>query len=319
MVSVIVSSWSAAAGIAYVWWLQLLHGRWITLNFLTCWLLRLWTVNLSPKSEVVCAPLVGCLRLFIQPSQIPSTLAGCILSTRRTWRQWPTVRRSILQVWRRIRSSLKCGAFRDDMNNCSCLRGTPIHRVSWVLLLRVWRVLCNEFVRTYVRTVCGRDGFTGDAHINGTGCERYCRVVPPFACNTACVLLAIHSYKFWTVSSAILCHPSWRTSSSCLRDDGGGTPLVTVLTKTDHSILMIFKSDNCAGQGRCWSVSSCCSNQDWTLLAVCVCKLSSWKNYVNVRKQHLVHRMQLVTHNVHVDTGSNSTIHSNYRTSRIPR
>jgi len=33
-------------------------------------------------------------------------------------------------------------------------------------------VLYNEFVRTY-GTVYGRDGFTGDVHNDGTGCERY--------------------------------------------------------------------------------------------------------------------------------------------------
>ena len=37
-----------------------------------------------------------------------------------------------------------------------------------------------------------------------------------------------------------------------------------------------------------------------------------------VRKQHLDHRMQLVTY-VHVVTGSNSAIQSNYRTSIIPK
>jgi hypothetical protein len=31
---------------------------------------------------------------------------------------------------------------------------------------------------------------------------------------------------------------------------------------------MMFKSRDCAGQGRCWSSPSCSSNHDWTVLAV---------------------------------------------------
>ena len=37
------------------------------------------------------------------------------------------------------------------------------------------------------------------------------------------------------------------------------------------------KCGDCAGQRRCWSASSYCSNQDWTLLAVCMGELSYWK------------------------------------------
>ena len=41
------------------------------------------------------------------------------------------------------------------------------------------------------------------------------------------------------------------------------------------------------------------------------------ENCIIVRKQHLDHRMHLATSNVHVLTGSNSTMQSKYRTSRI--
>ena len=82
---------------------------------------------------------------------------------------------------------------------------------------------------------------------------------------------------FWIVSRGILYHSLWRTSSSCLRDDGGGNLLLTLLSKTDKRDLMILKSGDCAGQGRCLSASSCSSNQDLTLLAVCMAELSSWK------------------------------------------
>ena len=82
---------------------------------------------------------------------------------------------------------------------------------------------------------------------------------------------------FWIVSRGILYHSLWRTSSSCLRDDGGGNLLLTLLSKTDKRDLMILKSGDCAGQGRCLSASSCSSNQDLTLLAVCIGKMSSWK------------------------------------------
>ena len=41
------------------------------------------------------------------------------------------------------------------------------------------------------------------------------------------------------------------------------------------------------------------------------------KNCIIVRKEHLDHRMHLASKNVHVVTGSNSTIQSKYSTSRI--
>jgi len=41
------------------------------------------------------------------------------------------------------------------------------------------------------------------------------------------------------------------------------------------------------------------------------------KNCNIVRKQHVNHRMHLATSNVHIVTGSNSTIQSKYRTSRL--
>jgi hypothetical protein len=37
------------------------------------------------------------------------------------------------------------------------------------------------------------------------------------------------SYKFWTVCIGILYHSSWRTSSNCFRDVGGGNLFLTVL------------------------------------------------------------------------------------------
>ena len=67
-----------------------------------------------------------------------------------------------------------------------------------------------------------------------------------------------------------------------------------------------------------WNASPCTSNQDRTLTAVCG-RIFTLKNFVIVSKQYLNRRMHLVISNVHVVTGSNSTIQSNYRTSRIPR
>jgi len=77
-----------------------------------------------------------------------------------------------------------------------------------------------------------------------------------FACNTACILLGMDSYKFWIVASGMLYRCRWRTSSSCLTDDVGGNLILTLLSKTDHSVLMILKSGDCVGQERCWSASS---------------------------------------------------------------
>ena len=95
-------------------------------------------------------------------------------------------------------------------------------------------------------------------------------VHPPFSCNTTCIVLEIDSYKFWIVCSGILFYPSWRTSCSCLRHTGGGNLHLIVLTKIDHSYMMMIKYGDCAGHGRCWSASSFSSNQDLKLLAVCV-------------------------------------------------
>jgi hypothetical protein len=50
--------------------------------------------------------------------------------------------------------------------------------------------------------------------------------------------------------SGLLYHSSWRTYSTCLRDDGERNLLLAVLTKTDRNGSMIFKSGDCAGQGR---------------------------------------------------------------------
>jgi hypothetical protein len=115
---------------------------------------------------------------------------------------------------------------------------------------------------------------------NGNSCERYTflyqyGVVPPFACNTAYILLGIDSYTFWIVSSGILYYLYWRTSSSYL--SGGVNLLLTLLSKSGHSGSMIFKDGDYAGQGRCWSASSCFSNQYCALLAVCMDELLSRK------------------------------------------
>jgi len=71
------------------------------------------------------------------------------------------------------------------------------------------------------------------------------------ACNTACILLGKNSCKFSIISSGILYHSSRKISSSCLRDDGGGNLILTLLSKTGHSSLMVFKSGNYACQKRC--------------------------------------------------------------------
>jgi len=109
-----------------------------------------------------------------------------------------------------------------------------------------------------------------------------------------CILLGTDSHTFWIVSRGILHYTSCRKSYICLRDDGRGNLRLTVLSETDHSELMIIKSGDCAGRGRCWSAYSCSSIQEWTLLVV-----YGWtvilKNCFIVRKQHLDHCMHLVT------------------------
>ena len=149
------------------------------------------------------------------------------------------------------------------------------------------------------------------------GVKRLTRSWDTVCLNTACILLGIDSCKFWTVSSGILRHSSWKTSSSCLRDDGRRNLLLKLISKIDHSVWIIFTSGNYAGQGRCRSASSWCLNQDWTLLAVCMGELSCWE--IASLSGNNIWTIGKITWNVHVVTGSNSTIQSNYRTSIIPR
>jgi hypothetical protein len=80
----------------------------------------------------------------------------------------------------------------------------------------------------------------------------------------------------------------------------------------------MFKSGDCAGRGRCRNVSPYSATQDRTLLAV-YGRNVILKNCNIFRKQPPGHRMHLITYNVHVITGSNSTNQRNYRTNRIPR
>jgi len=120
----------------------------------------------------------------------------------------------------------------------------------------------------------------GDEQNNGNSCERYTFLYsygagPPFACNTACILVAIDSCTFWIVCSGILYPSSWRTSSSCLRDDGKGNLLLALLSKTDHSgsiylslLITLAREDELhphAPQNQ--------TEHFWLYM----CKLSSWK------------------------------------------
>jgi hypothetical protein len=84
------------------------------------------------------------------------------------------------------------------------------------------------------------------------------------------------SYKFWTVCSGILYH-SRRTCSDCCRNAGGGNMFLTLVSKTDQNGSVVFKSGDCAYQVRCWSSPSCSSNHDWTVPAVWMGELMSWK------------------------------------------
>jgi hypothetical protein len=105
-----------------------------------------------------------------------------------------------------------------------------------------------------------------------------CDVEPPFAFNTAAVLLGMDSYKFWAVTSAILNHLSWRICPSCFRDVGSGNLFLSLVTRTTQSGSVVCRSSDCAGQGRCWSSPSCSSNYDWIVPAVWMEALSSWKS-----------------------------------------
>jgi hypothetical protein len=67
------------------------------------------------------------------------------------------------------------------------------------------------------------------------------------------------SYTFWTACSGILYHSSWNTTSSYFRDVGHGNLFLTLVSKTDPSVSIVFKSDDCPGQGRSWSSPSCSS------------------------------------------------------------
>jgi hypothetical protein len=47
---------------------------------------------------------------------------------------------------------------------------------------------------------------------------------------------------------------------------------------------MMFKSSDCAGQGRCWSPPSCSWNYEWTVSAVWMGTLSFLENCIVVRE-----------------------------------
>jgi hypothetical protein len=79
------------------------------------------------------------------------------------------------------------------------------------------------------------------------------------------------------------------------------------------AVVPVEEEEDCAGQGRCWGASSCFSNQNWTLLAVCIGKVLSWKSASLLGGKKLDHRMH------HVVPSSNSTTQSNYGTSILPR
>jgi hypothetical protein len=92
----------------------------------------------------------------------------------------------------------------------------------------------------------------------------------PFACNRACILLWIVSYKFWMVSIGILYRSS---SSSCLRDEGWRDYTSHPTVENWQQCFDDIKSGDCTGCGSSWSAFSRSSNQDWTLLAVCMGEL----------------------------------------------
>ena len=150
--------------------------------------------------------------------------------------------------------------------------------------------------------------------MDGNSCERYTflyqyTIQPPMPV-TACIPLGTESCMFWTVSRGLLYHSSWRTST-CLRDDGGGNLLLTLLSKTDNSDSMIFVWRLC-WPGRMFK---CSSDQDLTLLAVCISKLSSWKPALLGNTWAVgCTRLPKCPHSHWHD----STIQGNYRTRRMP-
>jgi hypothetical protein len=86
----------------------------------------------------------------------------------------------------------------------------------------------------------------------------------------------VDSYMFWTISSRILYHCSWRTSSNCFRDVGGRNLFLRLVSRTDQNGSVMFKYGDFAGQGSCWSSPSCFSHHDWTVSAVWMETLLSW-------------------------------------------
>jgi hypothetical protein len=59
-------------------------------------------------------------------------------------------------------------------------------------------------------------------------------------------------YHFWRTTQKTASALLWRC-------------VYTLVSKTDKSGSMMFKSVDCAGQGRCWSSPSGSSNHDWTI------------------------------------------------------
>jgi hypothetical protein len=72
----------------------------------------------------------------------------------------------------------------------------------------------------------------------------------------------------------ILLEVHLQVASEMLR---GGNLFLTLVSKTDHSGSVMFKSGECTSEGRCWSSPSWSSNHDWTDPAVWMWALPSWE------------------------------------------
>jgi hypothetical protein len=72
--------------------------------------------------------------------------------------------------------------------------------------------------------------------------------------------------------------------------------------------MLVFKTGDCAGQGRCWSLPSCCSNYE--RFQMCKWEHCLWKT-ASFFQKCLDHGMHLITQPVHILPCSNSAMKGN--------
>lgn len=98
----------------------------------------------------------------------------------------------------------------------------------------------------------------------------YKGVEPPFG--VVSVPHGVLPYKFWTVSNWMFTL-HWRRKA--LRDEGGGNPLHTLLSRMSHKSSMMFRSADWGSDGSHWTSTWWSWSHFWMCPLVCLETISS--------------------------------------------